>query len=92
MSTASGTSPLRRILPFAALLLAVAAGCAWLAWRAVEQGEVRLLSRHATHRMITRQDQPALFWVNVGVLASLGLGSLGSAAWMLAQTRESTPR
>ena len=70
------------------ILLALAGGMAWLVYDGVGTGETVFPSKSAAQRRsVLRDDEPILFWVSLGLYASIGLGAVGLVAWGIAQTR-----
>ena len=68
----------RRALLLAVLLLfALAGAMAWLVTAGVSRGETSYPSQRATlRRSVSRQQEPGMFWVSVGVYATIGAGAL----------------
>jgi hypothetical protein len=76
------------ILPALAFLLLVAAACFWFASRGLERGEIRLpVKRSSASSMVSRAEEPALFWTSFGVLAVLGSGGITASLWLIAARR-----
>lgn len=65
-----------------ALLLALAAGMAWLIWSGLGSGETRLPVKYfGARRTVTRLADPAMYWTALGLYAVLGVGALGLLVW-----------
>lgn len=71
------------VLPMVLLLLAVAVGALGFAAWGVKEGETRLPLRHGAGRMVSRAEQPALFWTCIALPAVLGTGCAGLAGWLV---------
>lgn len=77
----------RALLVAVLLLLAIAAGMMWLVISGLLQGETVLPIRQAyLRRTLSRHEEPAMFWLVIGVYTSIGagaltLGGLGVRAW-----------
>ncbi|HET9064128.1 MAG TPA: hypothetical protein VFO62_12645 [Candidatus Binatia bacterium] len=71
-----------------ALLLALAGGMGWLVYDGIGTGETLLpLKSPSQRRSVLRADEPALFWVSIGLYATVALGAVGLVGWGIAQTR-----
>ena len=65
-----------------ALLLALAAGMAWLIWSGLDSGETWLPVKYAgARRAVTRVADPAMYWTALGLYVALGVGALGLLGW-----------
>jgi len=66
-----------------AIMLAIAAGMAWLVKTGLERGETVLpLKQPSLRRTISRDKEPATFWLSIGTFSVVGLGATGFAAWL----------
>lgn len=69
------------------LLFGLAAGMGWVVVRGLTSGQTRLPIKQATlRRPVERQQEPATYWLAIGVYAAVGagaltLGGLGARAW-----------
>ena len=71
---------------FVAVFIALAAGMFWLVNDGLGKGETHFPTKRATlRRLVSRQQEPAMFWVSIGLYAAIGLGSSCGALWF---TRE----
>jgi hypothetical protein len=79
-----------------ALLLAIAAGTAWLVQRGLARGETWLPMPHASQRrVVARAHEPATFWLAIGLYAAAAAGTVGLSGWLAREAvrlRRSTPR
>ena len=67
-----------------AILLALAAAMVCLVMRGLRGGETFMPSKHSSHhRVLNRQQEPASYWMALGVYAMIGLASGSGAIWML---------
>ncbi|MBX3024979.1 hypothetical protein KF840_08730 [bacterium] len=67
-----------------ALLLALSAGAGWMVRRGVERGATWLPAPRVTQqRPVSRAQEPATFWLAIGVYALVSVGSGGLALWGL---------
>jgi hypothetical protein len=64
------------------VLLALAAGTFWFAFLGVESGETRLPAKFSGGHTVTLKASPALFWVAIATISSLGLVCVGIAVWL----------
>jgi len=63
-------------------LLAFAGVMFWFVQSGMNKGETALPSkRPSQRRIVSRADEPGLFWASVGLYAALGSGTLGLAVW-----------
>jgi len=70
------------------LLLALGAALAWFAVSGVTNGETILPMKRATlQRTVQRADEPATYWLAIGVYAVLGAGALTLGAFGLRERR-----
>lgn len=68
------------------IMLALAGAMAWFVKTGLERGETFLpLKRPSLKRTVSREKEPATFWLCIGVFSTVGLGAAGFAAWL---TRE----
>jgi len=75
-------SQMRALILAIVLMLGLAGGMGWLVARGVTQDETWFPSKRATQRrMVVRAEEPAMFWVSIGVYAAISAGALGLAAW-----------
>jgi len=72
----------RRALLAAVLLLFVLSGTmGWLAARGIQRGQTTLPLRRATlRRTVARAEEPAMFWLSIGIYAAISAGALGVGA------------
>ena len=84
---ARGGAPARQrgaLLLAVGLLLGLGAGAGWMAARGVRQGATWWPAPRVTQqRVVSRQEEPASFWLSIGVYALVGVGSSGLALWGL---------
>ena len=72
----------------ALLLLGLAGGTAWLTFDGVGRGETILPVKSALQRRsVLRAQEPVLFWVSIGLYASIAAGSAGLVGWGVVQAR-----
>jgi hypothetical protein len=66
----------------AVLLLFVLSGTmGWLAARGIQRGQTTLPLRRATlRRTVARAEEPAMFWLSIGIYAAISAGALGVGA------------
>lgn len=66
------------------LLLVLSAGCGWLIARGFDTGSVTLPIRRAAHlRAVVRADEPTTWWLVIALYASISIGALAAALWLL---------
>lgn len=65
----------RPLLLAVVLLFALAAGAGWLVATGVSRGETRLPIKHV-RRTVSREREPAMFWVSIGVYGVFSAGTL----------------
>jgi hypothetical protein len=70
----------RALLIAVVALLLIAAGAGWVILSGVTRGETYLPMKNAARRVISRENEPAIFWVSIGVYTIVGAGSLVLAA------------
>jgi hypothetical protein len=71
-----------------AILFALAGGMGWLVYDGVAKGETALpVKSPSQRRSVVRADEPILFWVSIGLYATVALGAVGLVGWGVAQTR-----
>jgi hypothetical protein len=63
------------------ILLATSGIMFWLVETGIHDGTTQLPIRHVAGRTVSRADDPAMFWVSIGLYAAVGAGTLGLAAW-----------
>lgn len=91
--TATAATPSRSRHRFApllavAILLALAGGMGWLVYDGVGTGETVFPSKSPSQRRsVVRADEPILFWVSIGLYATIAFGAVGLVGWGVAQTR-----
>ena len=62
------------------LLLVISGGMFWLVQSGIREEETFLPGKKgSSRRVVSRQAEPALFWVSIGLYAALGSGTLGFA-------------
>jgi len=88
--SASPPAGMRALLVAVLLLFALAGTMGWLVTRGVSRGETSYPSQRATlRRPVSRQEEPGMFWVSIGIYATIGAGALtlglfgARAAWRL---------
>jgi hypothetical protein len=89
------TTPLqwRALALFVAILLALAAGMGWLVKSGLERDAAWLpVKRASMQRVVSRQTEPATYWLAIGVYSIAGLGAGGLALWMLREAFRSKQR
>jgi hypothetical protein len=91
-SPATAPQGSRALLVAVLLLLAIAAGMMWLVVNGLLQGETVLPIRQAyLRRTLSRLQEPAMFWLAIGLYTSIGVGALtlgvlGVRAWRRLRT------
>lgn len=74
------------------ILLSIAGGMAWLVSGGIASGSTHFPSqRPSTRRIVTRQQEPATFWLAIGTYFVLGLGSGAAGLWMIRQACRRNP-
>jgi hypothetical protein len=67
----------RALLLAVVLLFALGAGAGWLVATGVSRGETRLpIKQSYLRRKVSRDREPAMFWVSIGVYGVLSAGAL----------------
>lgn len=70
------------------LMFLLAAAMGWLVARGVTRGEAPTPMKRATlQRVVTRADEPVMFWVTTGIYATVGLGALVLGVWGMREGR-----
>ena len=78
----------RALLGAALVLLVVAAAMAWLVTSGVTRGETALPLKQATlRRTVSREQEPATFWISIGLYAAIGAGALALGAFAAKEGR-----
>jgi hypothetical protein len=78
----SRRSQSRALLVAIAIMLGIGGGLGWLVQRSLAKGETYFPAKRASQqRIVRRADEPATFWLSVGIYATLSTGALGLAAW-----------
>lgn len=88
-----GSQPQEKGARAAALaLVALFAFTGWMFWIAkagLDTGEIRLPAKHsATRDPISRQEEPALFWISLATYSAVGAGTCWLAVWIIAVGRK----
>ena len=74
--------PSRALAIAMVVLLTVAGGMFWLVQSGIGKGETYFPSNKGSlRRIVSREAEPALFWVSIGLYAAIGGGTLGLAVW-----------
>jgi hypothetical protein len=69
---------------FVAILLALTAGMGWLVKTGLETNATWLpVKRASMKRVVSRESEPATYWLAIGIYSIAGLGAGGLALWML---------
>jgi hypothetical protein len=77
----------RALALFVAILLALAGGMGWLVKTGLEKDTTWLpIKRASLQRSVSRQAEPATYWLAIGVYSIAGLGAAGLALWMLRES------
>lgn len=64
------------------ILGGLAGGMAWMVKTSIEDGTTTLpMTRSWQRRAVSRAEEPATFWLSVGVYAGVGIGSAGLLLW-----------
>jgi hypothetical protein len=70
-------SETRALLLAVVLLFALAGAMGWLSARGLARGETYLASKRSfLRRTVSREQEPGLFWLSIGVYAAIGAGAL----------------
>jgi hypothetical protein len=70
-------SEIRALLVAVVLLFALAGAMGWLTARGLARGETYLASKRSfLRRTVSREQEPGLFWLSIGVYAAIGAGAL----------------
>jgi hypothetical protein len=71
------------------LMFTLAAAMGWLVTRGVTQGETFTpMKRSSLRRVVSRVDEPTMFWVATGIYATIGIGALGLGVWGIREGRK----
>lgn len=65
------------------ILLGITCFMAWLVYTGIDTGTTRLPAKHTSGHVVSRQQEPILFWVSLGTYATVGLGTAGLALWFV---------
>ena len=69
---------------FVAILLAIAGGMGWLVNSGLERDSTWLpMKRASMQRTVTREAEPATYWLAIGIYATAGIAAGGFAVWMV---------
>lgn len=69
-----------------AILCGITVGLGWFVKRGLETGTTHFPSKHSSQqRPVSRAEEPATFWLAIGVYSALAAGSGGLALWGLRQ-------
>jgi hypothetical protein len=83
----------RALALFIAILLGLAGGMGWLVKTGLEREATWLpVKRASLRRVVSRQAEPATYWLALGIYAALGIGAGGFALWMLREAVRSGRR
>jgi len=74
------------LVPVGCLAL-LAAGAFWLAAQGVERGETRLPARYAGRHIVSKEENPALFWTCIATIAGFGTACGGFGLWLVFAAR-----
>lgn len=88
--TLSATSPreMRTLGVAIALMFLLAAGMGLLVVRGLTRGDTFSPTKRATlRRAVSRAEEPVMFWVSIGLYATIGIGALGLGAWGVREGR-----
>lgn len=84
---AAPTSPAKQrmaLVGFLAFLLGISIVMGWLVTSGISSGETYFpAKRSSQQRSVVREQEPATFWMSIGVYSAIGLGSAGVGLWML---------
>ncbi len=81
------TKSLRGLFIVITLLLILTGWMGWLVKTGLETGVTKLpMKRASLQRPTNRAEEPAMFFVSIGIYSVIGLGSLGLAVWVLRET------
>jgi len=82
----SGATPsqVRALRIAIVFMMLVALGMAWLVARGIMTGVTFLPAKRTTfQRVISQANDPAMFWVSIGLYALVGIGALALGVWGL---------
>ena len=78
---------------FVAILLGLAGGMGWLVKSGLAHESTWLpMKRASLQRTVSRQAEPATYWLAIGIYSAAGLGAGGLALWMLREAFRSGKR
>jgi hypothetical protein len=78
----------RALLLVIVLLLGIAGGMGWFVKKGLDNGTTFFPSkRPSLQRPISRQQEPATFWLAIGFYSAIGLGTGGLALWFVREAR-----
>jgi hypothetical protein len=77
---ASSNKEGRALLVAVLLLFLLAGSMGWLVTRGVARGETHLPIKGGFRRTVSRTQEPAMFWVSIGIYATVGTGALALGA------------
>lgn len=81
-------SQLRALLLTLAILLGITAFMAWLVYGGLQKDETWWPAKRASQqRIVSRAQEPAMFWTSISVYAGVGLGTFGLAVCMVCWSR-----
>jgi len=74
------------------IMMCIAGGLIWLATSGIQNGETYLpSSKPSQRRTIIRQDEPATYWLSIGIYGLAGLASAAAGLWLTRQALRPTP-
>ncbi len=72
-----------------ALMFLLAVGMGLLVVRGLTRGDTFSPTKRATlRRAVSRAEEPVMFWVSIGLYATIGIGALGLGAWGVREGRK----
>src|SRR5690606_17280648 len=79
---AAHRSQIRALLLAIAIMLSIGAGMGWLVAEGVADGDTWLPTPRTTQRrVVVRAQEPAAYWLSLGIYGALGAGAFGLAGW-----------
>jgi hypothetical protein len=82
------SSQFRALVLTLAILLGISALMAWLVHGGLQKNETWWPAKRASQqRIVSRAQEPAMFWTSIGVYSAIGLGTFGLAVCMVCWSR-----